>query len=419
MGGSIPFINAIIARLGQPEINLAAYGGIAQPISILIETPIMLILGASTALTRDWPSYLRLRKFMMLLGATLTTIHFLVAFTPLYDLVVAKIIGAPPEIIEPGRLGLRLMLPWSWSIGFRRFYQGILIRYGHSNSIAIGTIIRLATLTIVLFIGYQIGTLPGILIAGIGQSLAVMSEAAYTALRVRPILRCQLRHEPPGDVLTWRGLARFYSPLVITSIITYTWQPIGTAGLSRMPQAIESLATWAVLSGLLFIVRSFGLSYNEVVVALVDRRGSLAGLRRFTLLLSLATTLLILLIAATPLSGVWFVGISALSAPLAALANEGLWLCLPIAGVAVFQSWYQGILIHSRRTTSIPLAVAIFLLVFVSLLAAGASTAVMPGIYVISIALTLANASQAAWLWLRSRDVLHGLERRDALDAAG
>ena len=37
-----------------------------------------------------------------------------------------------------------------------------------------------------------------------------------------------------------------------------------------MPRALDSLAIWPILSGLLFIFRSVGIAYNEVVLTLIE-----------------------------------------------------------------------------------------------------------------------------------------------------
>ncbi len=144
MGFELPAISAVLARLDNPEIHLAAYGGIVFPISLLIEAPIIMLLAASTALSKDWTSYLLLRRFMVFLAVPLTVIHILVAFTPIFDIVVSDILAAPEEIHEPARIGLMLMTPWTGSIALRRFQQGVLIkgwsikirrhRYGHPIS---------------------------------------------------------------------------------------------------------------------------------------------------------------------------------------------------------------------------------------------------------------------------------------------
>jgi hypothetical protein len=88
MAMELPAVSAVMARLPQPRISLAAYGGIVFPLSMIVEAPIIMLLSASTALSKDKRSFALLRRFMFRLGAALTAIHLLVALTPLYGLVV-------------------------------------------------------------------------------------------------------------------------------------------------------------------------------------------------------------------------------------------------------------------------------------------------------------------------------------------
>lgn len=67
-----PAISAVLARLAHPEISLAAYGGLILPLCFLIEAPIIMLLSASTALSRDKRSYRLLRLFMHSVSAALT-----------------------------------------------------------------------------------------------------------------------------------------------------------------------------------------------------------------------------------------------------------------------------------------------------------------------------------------------------------
>jgi hypothetical protein len=143
MSIELPVISAVIARLENPEISLASYGGIIFPLALLIESPIIMLLAASTALSKDWASFVKIRKFMMIASAILTVLHVLIAFTPIYYFIVENLLGAPQEIVEPARIGLMIMTPWTLAIAYRRFHQGMLIRFGHSRSVGTGTIIRL------------------------------------------------------------------------------------------------------------------------------------------------------------------------------------------------------------------------------------------------------------------------------------
>ena len=413
MAVELPALSAVVARLADPEINLAAYGGVVFPVSLIIESPIIMLLSASTALSKDWDSYLKLNRFMMRAGALLTALHVLVAFTPLYYVVVVGLIGAPTEIIEPARMGLMIMTPWTWSIAYRRFNQGVLIRFGHSRAVGFGTLVRLSADGLVLAIGYLTGVIPGILVAASAVTTGVVSEAIYAGLRVRPVLRDQLRQTAPIEPpLTFRTFLDFYAPLAMTSLLNLLVQPIGSAALSRMPDALESLAVWPVVSGLVFMPRSLGFAYNEVVVAMLDEPRAVYNLRRFTALLATLTTALLLIIAATPLAGLWFGRVSALPPPLATLAHWGLWIALPIPGLTVLQSWYQGTLVHSRRTRDIAEAMAIFLLTTIAILWAGVAWGQVAGSYIGLVAFGTSLLMQNAWLWQRSRPDMQAVQAR-------
>ncbi len=404
MAAELPVLSAVVARLANPEINLAAYGGVVFPLALIIEAPIIMLLSASTALSRDWASYVKLRRFMMTAGAVLTALHIVVAFTPLYYTVVVGVLGAPREIVEPARIGLIIMTPWTWSIAYRRFQQGVLIRFGHSKAVGVGTAVRLTADGVVLAAGYLIGTLPGIVVATAAVAAGVMCEAAYAGVRVQSVLRDQVRLAAPANQpLTLASFLEFYVPLAMTSLIAFLAQPIGSAALARMPLALPSLAVWPVVTGLVFMLRSLGLAYNEVVVALLEDPALKKSLRRFTDWLAIGTTGLLLLIAATPLSRLWFGQVSGLAPALADLARIGLWVALPMPALSALQSWYQGALLHSRRTRGITEAVAVFLVTSAAIAWAGVAWGQITGLYVGLAAMVLSTAAQTAWLWQRSR----------------
>ena len=414
MGIELPALSAVVARLANPVINLAAYGGVVFPLALIIESPIIMLLAASTALSKDWDSYVTMRRFMMNTGAILTALHVLVAFTPLYYVVVEEIIGAPQAIVEPARIGLMIMTPWTWSIAYRRFNQGVLIRFGYSRTVGLGTVVRLSADLIVLAGGYLIGSIPGIVVGTSAVAAGVVSEAIYVGFAVRPVLNRELKLAPPlKERLTLRKFLEFYMPLVMTSLLTLLANPIGSAAVSRMPDALASLAVWPVVTGLIFMLRSMGIAYNEVVVALLDRPGSYPNLRRFTGNLSVVTTVVLFLVAATPLSDFWFGKVSGLSPKLAEMARLGIWIALPLPALSVFQSWYQGAILYGRRTRGITVSVVIYLLTSAVVLGLGVSWGKATGLYIGLAALTASVLTQTIWLWLQSRGVIEQVKIRD------
>lgn len=403
MGVELPLFTAVVARLAEPKTNLAAFSSLVFPIALIIEGPIMMLLAASTALCKDKASYKRVYRFMMVTSAALTAIHVVIAFTPFYYVVAEDVLGLKPQLLEPARIGLMIMTPWTWAIAHRRFHQGVLIRFDRSLEVSIGTIVRLIANGSVLALGYFIGGVAGIVVGTSGIMTGVIVEMIYIARRCRPIIRGPLREAEPAELLTWRAFLAFYGPLAIMPILLILAQPIGAAAMNRMPAAIDSLASWSAVWGLVFITRSVGFAFNEVVVALAGKPGATQALRRFVILLASVTVGILVLVAATPLAELWFKRVSGLPDDLVAIARLAVAFAILMPGYQALQSWYQGMLLHERRTGAITEAVLVYLGLASILLFVGAQLDRWTGIYYALTSLSIAGVTQTVWLAWRSR----------------
>src|SRR5690606_37686525 len=151
--------------------------------------------------------------------ATLTAVHALVAFTPLYDVVFRDILGLPPDVVAAARPAFMLALPWSAGTGSRRFFHGILIRYGHSRTVIAGNAVRFATALTIMGTGLLIGSVHGAVITAGALGAAVTAEAVFTWLRTRPVIARELLAKPDsGEPFTYRAFAHFFLPLVATTL---------------------------------------------------------------------------------------------------------------------------------------------------------------------------------------------------------
>lgn len=405
MGFELPAVSAVMARLPDPEINLAAYGGVVFPLALLIEGPIIMILAASTTLSRDRDSYVRLRDFLIRTVLALTAIHMLIVFTPLYDFIVDRLMGVPAEIQGPAKIGLIILIPWTAAIGYRRFVQGVLIRFGHSRMVGAGTMVRLLANIVVLVCGYYLTDLSGIVVGTLAVSAGVTAEAIFAGIAVRPILRDEL---PPGGgrQLTLKKLLGFYVPLALAPLIVLFAQPVVSSAMSRMPRTIDSLAVWPVLMGLIFTLRSVGFAFNEVVVLQMERPGGKRALGRFTLILAATVTVLLLIVAATPLARYWFGQVSALSPQLALLGTHVIWLALLMPAASVTQSFYMGQLVHHQKTRAVTESVTIYTVVTAIILLVGIMHGGIAGIFVGQTAVLAGNWSQVGWLWYRTKTMV-------------
>lgn len=420
MGIELPLLTACVARMPDPKVNLAAYGSLVFPIALVIEAPIMMLLSAATALAVDQRSWLRVWRFMHKAGAGLTALHALVAFTPLLDWIGTHAFNVPLEVLEPARLGLRLMLPWTWAIAYRRTHQGVLIRFERGRPVVIGTLVRLAGNGLVYAVGFLLlkrgVNVSGIAIGASAVSLGVVSEAIFIGWCTRTLL--SLRGLPAGNVgppLTRLGFLRFYTPLALTPLIALLTQPIGVAAMGRMPARFDSLAAWPALHGLFFAVRTGSFAFNEVVLSLLARRGGARALWVFGLRLGVFASLVLLLFTLPTVGDLWFGGVTGLAPELRMLAAGAttygiLW---PLS--QTLQSWFQGALVHGRRTRIVSEAMVVFFLMVASLLALGVGLWAGPGAHFAVLAITVASLSQTAWLALRYRAVSAAAVDREGL----
>jgi len=414
MGVEMPLYGAVAARLPDAKASLAAFSSLVFPISLIVEAPIIMLLAASTALSRDLASYHKLRRFAHASGAILTLVHALIAFTPIYDYVAGTLLDVPEQVIEPARLGLQIMTPWTWAIAARRFQQGVLIRFERSHLVGLGTLVRLIANLFVCGLGLWYGKLPGAVVGAAGIVAGVMCEAAFASACVQPIVRGELAQAAPAEPLTRHSFARFYVPLALTPLITLMIQPLSAASMSRMPRDYDSLACWTPVWGLIFMTRSVGFAYNEVVVRLLDERGGARALARFGRILSALTCSILVLIAATPLAGLWFEQVSGLSPELARFCRWGLALGVLMPVFAAQQSWYQGVLVHGKRTRAITESVTVYMVIVSSLLVVGVATQRFVGMYFTVAALSVGGLAQTLWLAYRARPLLRASERAEA-----
>ena len=361
-----PFLNAIIARLSQPIYNLAAFG-VAFSLAILVEAPIIMIMSAATALVKDRDSFLKLRTFTYLLNVAITVIMVIVVLPPVFDLLGRQLIGLPPQAYRLAHHGTLLLLPWPAAIGFRRFFQGILIRHHLPRRVAYGTAVRWGTMCVTALILFYF-KLPGAYVGSIALTNGVIMEAFASRLMVHKIL-LQLKRQDPApdqvnDPLTYRQIVRFYYPLALTSILALGVHPLVAVFMGKSRYSLESLAVLPVVNALVFIFRAVGLSYQEVVIALMGwQKERYENLRKFGYVLAGILSGGLALVAFTPLAKIWYQSVSGLSINLSEFAYLPTQILVFLPGFTALISWQRAMMVYLKRTSPVSWATAIEVLI--------------------------------------------------------
>jgi progressive ankylosis protein len=385
-----PFLAAVIARLAEPTVNLAAYG-VAYAFAILVESPVIMLMSASTALVEDAQSYRRLRRFATALNALATGLLLLVLVPPVFDALMRQLIGLPPEVADIVYGALWILLPWPAAIGYRRFLHGVLIRSGRTRRVAYGTGLRLGSMAATA-LGLTATGLPGAWVGAAALSAGVIVEAVaarwMAAAAVRELLAGE---ELPGGAVAgpngrvrapgvggaaaaaaarlrgWRagvrdyeGIARFYYPLALTSLIGLSVQPMLTFFMGRSPSPVESLAVFPVVHALSFLFSALGLSFQEAAIALLGRQCEhVRPIARFGAVLALLASAGLALVAFTPLATFWFEGLSGLPPRLAELALLPTRIIVVLPALSVILALERAVLVQRRTTRPITAATAI------------------------------------------------------------
>lgn len=382
-----PFLAAIIARLAAEKINLAAYG-VAFAFALIAESPVIMLMSASTALCRDRESYRKLRDFSLLLSLIVTLLLGLFLLPSIFNLVILRLIGLPAEIATLIHSALLCLLPWPGAIGIRRFYQGIMIASHQTKRVAISTLARLIAMAGSALGLYFFSSLSGAIIGAIALSAGVTTEALLTRYLARQAINDVLQTEAEAkQPLSYREIWDYYLPLALTPFIALSIHPLVTFFLGKSRDPLESLAVMPVIYGLTFVFRAIGLSYQEVAIALLgENRDNYLKVRNFAVILGISTSACLSLIAFTPLSRIWFQDLSGLDDLLTNFATLPLQIMAIFPALTVLICFQRSILIVTRVTNPISISTAIEAIGIFSVLLLAMLYFPLPGVVAASIA---------------------------------
>lgn len=355
-----PWVQGVIARLPDAQLQLAAFGLVIS-LMVLIETPIIMMLGTGAALGRNRQHYHLLWRYLMAVNALVTVVALAMGFTPLLDLYLGGIVGVEQRIIDAVRPGIQIMALWPAFVGYRRFHQGLMIRNDHTQPIGYGTVVRLGSSAGTAILLGTLTDMPGAAVGATAMLVSAFVELVYVIVVSRTDVRATLARElQPGEApLTYRGAFKFHFPLALTSVFTLLVRPVIERGLASTTDPEAALAAWAVVFSVLLIARSGAMAWQEGVIALSERPDSLGPLRRFSWTMGGALTAALALLAFTPLIDLYIGAALNIPANIQPLVVLGARVGVLIPILTTFQSYYRGRLMHADHTA--PIYSAMFL----------------------------------------------------------
>jgi hypothetical protein len=321
MSISHTIINGALARYADYVTALAGMS-VAMVVHLFIASPSYQNHTITIAMVRGRRSLRGVLFFVGSIACYVSLMLGLIAFTSLGDLVLIKLLGAPPEIARAAREALQLLVLLPFFTGIRGLFQGLVIQARRPSLISIATGLRVAALLGFLALGRR--WFSG---AQLGAFALVSCIVIETLLMAFFAWRVHLPLTEREDEKSTTQIFRYALPLAYSSCLQQTIPLLINSILGRLPDAPLALAAFGVIRGFLFLLAGPMRNLQQVYLTLVDTLSDYQVLRRFAVTVSLSLGLLVLLTAgpgAQPilgqLLGVESVLLDYLRIPLAACA---------------------------------------------------------------------------------------------------
>ncbi len=291
MSISHTIINGALARLDDYVTALAGMS-VALVVHLFLASPSYQNHTVTIAMVRGQRSLRSVLIFVLLVATYVSLMLSLVAFTSLGDLVLIRLLGAPPQIAAAARKALQFLALLPFFTGLRGLFQGLVIQSRKTTLISIATGVRVTALFGFLAVGNH--WLAGAQLGAFALVSCVMTETLVMALfawRVHLPLTGQRSEKNTREIL------RYAFPLAYSSCLQQTIPLLINSILGRLPDAPMALAAFGVIRGFLFLLAGPMRNLQQVYLTLVNTVADERIARRFAWTVSLGLGLLVLLIA--------------------------------------------------------------------------------------------------------------------------
>lgn len=270
-----PFVTMALAHLPSSQATIGAYG-IAKSSAVFFESPIIMILHASNVLGKNKDSRKALWRFTLILSAFLAACLFFMSLPFVFESIARVLFGIEGELAQKTRITLSLLAPWPFFIGWRRFFQGLLIQVGCSKQIGRASLGRIGIVGTILLIGFY-NHWSGEVLAALALIGGIFTETLFVtiiALRKNVLEIVTVAPSSSNSPKTMIEVARFYWPLVNSSLVVWAGRAILLAVIARASDGPIALASWTAGWGLVLVLANATRMVQQVIIR---RRNVLAN----------------------------------------------------------------------------------------------------------------------------------------------
>ena len=354
--------SATLARLPEPELNLAAFA-VLQALTNAIKAPTNATRQMVVALVDGKESYRKVTTFLRIVGSGFVAALLLLALTPLGERALrAAGLSDPAELSLASEALLFVVLLPAVEM-FRNLVHGLALGHRGAAMFPVGLGVRTVAIALMLGTFLWTGALPGVLVGAIAWTSGIAVEGGFLAVYLirRFGSLARVAHTIPRKAdrpVSYAVIVRFFAPMAVMLWIAGFLHPLVQSGVGGSDAPTLSLAAYGVAQGLLTLLAGGASMIHQCTLAFVrdERDPNWRRVRIFSLGTGLALASVTLFIALGP-AGRWVVmGLMGIPETVGKIALQTLAVFSIQPLVAAWREAYWGMLMLQRRTSIIGLA---------------------------------------------------------------
>jgi len=150
---------------------------------VLISGPAWSLQQLTTALGADQQAFRRVMRFALGIGMIFSVLLSMVAFTPLYDIVLSRVYNLSADLRDLARAPVQLMVIFPLLTASASLLRGRLIRAGRTPTVRAAMLVGVAGLVLTLALGITRLSLTGVMLAAAATLTGAIAELAWLRYR--------------------------------------------------------------------------------------------------------------------------------------------------------------------------------------------------------------------------------------------
>jgi O-antigen/teichoic acid export membrane protein len=338
-------INSTLARATHSELVIASYA-IAMSLFAITERLAVILRQTCTTLVRDKESFKLMTNFTYYIIGSLLVVSLVVAYTPVGNYIFSNIFGAEENMVEQIKGIYQVLIFVTIFSGLRCLTQGIIIFNRQTKWLTIGMAIRLTAMYLLSLYFIQSGTISG-RTGAIIFLVGMIIECVVSVIEARALVR-KMPDSNKDKIKSKSEIFRFYSPLMLSSVITVLIGPLINVFLGKTEDIALAIASYTIALSITHLFLSFFSYTHQIVINFYKNHET--KVKRFTFIVSFIPLLLIGIFCYTGIGPFVLEQLMGVNGRLLEASLQTLKIFMIMGLVFPFVDFFNGLLMLQKQT---------------------------------------------------------------------